>query len=274
MSFPEILKYGFLVIFFATAVLGIASLPNWIEIPEWYKKKIFLALILEVVGVILILFNQEVGGTDSTVVPEIAISKSGWIALDKSGAIIHPRITVSTKDTSITYPLGEQSFSEFQNVSGKLSENGLSVISAKGTRLATISTSALKQNGLFNSFKTASGEITSTKNYAYIQWEKRSNRYWERKGEFLAPFELEIVDNAGGTFYQIRNVKEDTVVFNSESSSKNLISVDNRIIHFLKDEKVYYLLRIAWADLESDKKYVHVINARIEPIVSSGPTLH
>ncbi|MEM8940279.1 MAG: hypothetical protein AAGC64_13140, partial [Bacteroidota bacterium] len=80
--------------------------------------------------------------------------------------------------------------------------------------------------------------------------------------------------NAGGTFYQIRNVKEDTVVFNSESSSKNLISVDNRIIHFLKDEKVYYLLRIAWADLESDKKYVHVINARIEPIVSPGPTLH
>lgn len=74
MLFPEILKYGFLVIFFATAVLGIASLPNWIEIPEWYKKKIFLALILEVVGVILILFNQEVGGTDSTVVPEIAIS--------------------------------------------------------------------------------------------------------------------------------------------------------------------------------------------------------
>lgn len=43
----------FIVIFAATAILAIISLPGWVNIPEWYRKRLFIALILEVVGVII-----------------------------------------------------------------------------------------------------------------------------------------------------------------------------------------------------------------------------
>jgi len=95
--FLEILKYGFLVLFFATAVIGIASLPGWIEIPEYYRKRIFIFLILEVVGAIVIFFNQEIidgsGG-----IPGYTISNENWIALDDSAYVVTPEIIISTQD--------------------------------------------------------------------------------------------------------------------------------------------------------------------------------
>jgi hypothetical protein len=49
----------FLSIFGLTAILTLASLPDWITIPEWYRKKLFVALILQVVGAVIILFKQS-----------------------------------------------------------------------------------------------------------------------------------------------------------------------------------------------------------------------
>lgn len=53
-----VLGYLFLAIFALTAILTLASLPGWINIPEWYRKKLFIALVLEVVGAVIMLFNQ------------------------------------------------------------------------------------------------------------------------------------------------------------------------------------------------------------------------
>ena len=270
MMFIEILKYGFLAIFFATAIIGIASIPNWIKIPEWYRKRIFVALILEVIGVIIILFRQELIITDSTGMPEVTIkNQKNWMALDENGLIVKPEVIIKTQDTSIIKQLGKQSYIEFKDLSSRIIENGLSVRNTDSISLGIIPVLDLKQNGLFNSFNTAKGEITSTENYAYVKWGKSLNGQWNKKGTFLNPFELEVADYSGGTFYQIRNSITDTIVFDSRTSSKNLISPDNRIIHFIEYESVYYILRIIWADLQNEQKYIHVINVRMEPTITT-----
>lgn len=263
--FIEILKYGFLVIFFATAVIGIAGIPEWIKIPEYYRKRIFIALILEVVGVIIILFRQEVIETDQETHPQIELPEKNWMALNASGVLVKPKVSFSVNDTTITKPIGVHSYLELDNLAGQVNQSGLSVINADSQSLGTIEYHKLKACGLFNSFATAADEISSTQNYAYVKWGKLSSGQWSKKGQFVGPFEFEIRDTDEGTHYRIRNTETNTIVDDSKNYSSDLFGVDNRKIHFLRHDNVYYLLRIAMADLSNENKYVHVINARLEP---------
>lgn len=267
MNFIDILKYGFLIIFFATAIIGIAGIPGWIKIPEWYRKRIFIALVLEVVGAIIILFRQEFIINDSAGIPGLKINNENWTALDDSALIVKPEITIATQDTTFTISLGNQSHSAFNGLTAKIIRNGLSIRNADSITLGHIPGTDIERVGLFNSIKTAKNEITSTENYAYIKWEKNKNGKWMRKGSFLDPFELEVYDDHSGTYYRIKNKTDNKHIFDSKSNAKDLIYEDNRIIHFLKYQKVYYLLRITWADLQKqqNEKYVHVINVKIQP---------
>ncbi|UII22323.1 hypothetical protein [Fulvivirga ligni] len=258
--FIEILKYGFLVIFFATAIIGIAAIPGWIKIPDYYRKRIFIALILEVVGVIIILFKQEMVVSKTLSEPKITVSPTNWTAFDENGILIQPELTVKTGDTVMTQKLGNTSYSAFKNLHGQRTKNGLIIKNSEDEILGQIS---LGETGLFNSFKTAKNEITSTENYAYIKWTKERKGEWLQSGSFLGPFQFLVSDYYKGTFYMIKN--GDQVIFDSRESSKNLFSADNRIIHFFEQDHVFYLFRIAWADLKEKDKYIHVINVRMEP---------
>ena len=264
--FVEILQYGFLVIFFATAIIGLASLPGWIPIPEWYRKKIFIALILEVVAVIIFVAKQEMT-SEASGVPRFEIAQKNWVALDKKATRVNPEIKISTNDTSITQTLGADSFSPFSNLSSTVSNQGLEIKNENGDLLTVVSKSQLESAGLFNSFETAKNEISSTENHSYARW-KRTNRSenptWRRYGKYLDPFNLQIFDDGNETKYEIK--KENEVLFKSDDSSKDLFSVDNRIIHFYEYEQTYYLLRINEADLtDSLENYVHVLQIRLEP---------
>lgn len=264
--FLEILKYGFLVIFFSTAVMGLVSIPGWLKIPDWYRKKIFIALILEVVGVIVILFNKEVVEQQTiTETPSVTISDQNWWAFNKNGQLIQPSLLVETSDTTIEKKLGNQEFYKIQNLSAVLNEQQLEILNADSLALAHIRLSKLKSSGLFNGFKTANGEITSTENYAYVKWKKSASSSWKQHGQFLEGFSLNIQDFDEGTYYQVVNNFNQQVVFDSRNSSKNLFAVDNRIIHFYQYNHRFYLLRISWADLNATDKYVHVINVKMEP---------
>ncbi len=55
----DILDIVFLVIFALTAVITLLSLPNWIKIGEWYKKKLFGILILQVVGAVIMVYKDK-----------------------------------------------------------------------------------------------------------------------------------------------------------------------------------------------------------------------
>ena len=49
----DILFFVFIGIFILTALLTLLSLPGWVKLDEWYQKKLFLALIIEVVCVVI-----------------------------------------------------------------------------------------------------------------------------------------------------------------------------------------------------------------------------
>ena len=267
--FVEILQYGFLGIFFVTAVIGLASLPGWIPIPEWYRKKIFIALVLEVVAVIIFVAKQEMIGGSSGV-PIVELSEQDWVALDNEAHRINPKIRISTRDTSITQTLGTNSFSPFSNLQSRVSDQGLEIKNDKGKLLTVVSKAELETVGLFNSFETAKNEISSTENHSYVRWKrtnKAENPTWRRYGKYLDPFNLRIFDDGNETKYEIK--KDNRVLFKSDDSSKDLFSVDNRIIHFYEHEQTYYLLRINEADLtDSLENYVHVLQIRLEPTIA------
>ncbi len=262
--FIEILKYGFLIIFFATAIIGIASIPNWIKIPEYYRKRIFIALILEVVGVIIILFRQEMIIPEQHK-PDVSISTGHWVVMDKNAEIVTPVVTIKACDTIMTKKIVSDKDLVFTNIKGELSKTGYEITNSKGKIIANISTQELVAAGLFNSFKTAKNEISSTENYSYIKWEKHKEGRWRKRGDFIGPFTLKVADYNGSTYYSIYNTADSTTVFDSSKKAKNMFSVDNRIIHFYEYNNVYYMLRISWADLKAEKKYVNIINVRIEP---------
>lgn len=267
--FIEILKYVFLVIFLATAIIGLGSLPDWIKIPDWYRKKIFIALILEVVGVLIMLFQQELF-QDSRGIPDYCISNKNWVAIDDSAFIVRPEIKISTKDTSFITALGKESFSPFTCLKSTITSNGLEIKNSKGITLFTASKKQLKQLGLFNSIQTAKGEVSSSENYAYVKWEKsdaQTGGKWKQYGSYLTPFRFDIYDEYGQTKYQIVNTNTNETVFSSDLRSKNLFTIDNRVIHFFEHNGIYYLIRIVVADLEENTlvKYTHILQIRFEP---------
>ena len=81
----------FLVIFVLIAVLTLASLPGWIEIPKKSRDQLFMALLLEVFGAIIILFSQNILYKEEK--PITLRAASNWVArdLDKS-ELTKPRV--------------------------------------------------------------------------------------------------------------------------------------------------------------------------------------
>lgn len=263
----EILKYSFLGIFLATAIIGILSLPGWIKLDEWYRKKIFIALILEVIGAIIILFNQEVITSGPSGTPSFTVTDQEWVALNDSAHVIQPEVVITTNDTMMVRELGKESLPAFKGLTLQLSGKDLRINNSLNHKLASVELESLAEYGLFNSFKTAKDEITSTENYSYVKWNKSLGGRWWKKGSFLGPFKIKVDDYSGGTYYQIINIETGENCFDSRNQSRNLFSVDNRIIHFYKYKNVYYLLRIAWANLESSNKYIHIVNVRMQPVL-------
>jgi hypothetical protein len=44
-NFDNVLMIMILVIFGLTAVISLGSIPDWIKIPEWYKKKLYVNIL-------------------------------------------------------------------------------------------------------------------------------------------------------------------------------------------------------------------------------------
>jgi hypothetical protein len=71
----------FLGIFLVTAVIALASLPGWVRIPDYYRRKLFGLLILEVVACIVAFGGQAVrsSGTRQVSLGEVLLSPEfGW----------------------------------------------------------------------------------------------------------------------------------------------------------------------------------------------------
>ncbi len=265
--FLTILGYLFLFIFGLTAILTILSLPNWISIPEWYRKKLFVALILEVVGAIIILFNQSFLNTPTEDI-NYNISNNDVIVLNDSALIVQPTVTFSTNDTTYEYIIGKSELSVVPDFNCSLTSEGLIIKNSDNTVLGKVPIKSLSRASFFNSIKTAKGEVSSTQNYTVVKWNKNDESQWKWKkdGAYLKPFDLKVYEENLETKYQIINTVTNETIFSSDSFAKSLFDVDNRIIHFLEHDRQFFLLRIVEADLvNTETQYTHILQIRFEP---------
>lgn len=235
--FQSILGYLFLFIFALTAILSILSLPNWIKIPEWYRKKLFVALLLEVVGAIIMMFNQSFLGSDQDGTSH-QLSENRFLVLNEAGLVIQPSIQIDAVDTSYAFTFGNMSFDALPKLECYLTEESMIVRSSNNVDLGEVSHEMLKHVGIFNTIKTAKGEVSSSHNYTLVKWKKNeeTENKWVNRGSYLedSPFHLKVYDDNNETKYQIFETSSKKVIFSSDASAKQLFDVDNRIIHFFE----------------------------------------
>lgn len=70
-----------------------------------------------------------------------------------------------------------------------------------------------------------------------------------------------------GTHYRIINKQTDSVVYSSDSRSVAYVfGIDNRLLHYYRDNKYFYMFRVTEANLYSTKNtpFVYVLQVKLE----------
>jgi len=229
----DVLIIIFFVIFGATAILTILSLPGWIEIPEWYKQKLFVALILEVIASVLILFRSEIIGENNVA--------DGINKIDPNTVLI----------------------------SSLQSSGGMNVHrpdSSSSVAVGVIPKDSLEKKGIFNSIEPS---LWQSINNPVVKWERGSSGWYQATGSDIegCPFAFEVYENKKGLpHYKIVNKQVDSIIYSSESRSvSDVFHTDNRLLHYYRDNQSFYMYRITEANPFSvNAPYVYVLQVKLE----------
>lgn len=243
----NILIFVFIAIFVGTALLTLLSLPEWIKINEWYKKKLFNALILEVVGAVVLLFT--------------------YLIEDKS------EIEVKTDPNQVVINRNTEFKPTWDSKSGDIE------IGMQDTTLVIgkVSSNEIFDLGLFNTIKTST---VDSKDYALMEFRQQNNWRNTRGKIDECPFEYEVYSNLekGKLCYRIKDKATQKVLVDSSNSSKiDDFATDNRIHHVLRYDNPemniteYYLYRITDANLQQGNLYVQVLLLKIKPSLEKDP---
>lgn len=233
----DTLLYVFIGIFVLTALLTLLSLPNWINIGEWYRKKLFLALIIEVVAIVLFIgkemLEQKYTKTDDEVVGPITSA----------------------------FPLKPEVRQQGQ----------LSILQDDDEHLGNLPATSLRNLNLFT--RVNSLPAASDKNDV-IKWEAPagSSKWAIKRGKMVTnpPFALEVKDVGTETVYTITNVITGEVKFNSLEPSEDVFNLEHRLTHFFGHENTYCMFRIISSELSKGKdRHVYFLQMKIEPALVS-----
>ena len=263
--------YVFLVIFCSTWLLWLLSFvkTNSINIPEWYRKKIFIAIVAEVASAIIFLFYYHHTTNKVLEKAKVVSENINWISYE-NGNHLSPKVKIIANDN--TY-LKEFKANTSQNkilVGRKTDTTKLNIYSQQNDFLGYIKRSNLSKIGFFNDLKSTNKKIETNSHYKFIKWTKQK-KAWKRNNYFIEPFEFNIYDSNLGTFYRIINTISNDTLYDSKDVKEKKIKInhideDDRINHFIEYQNKFYLFRITHANLEdSGKKYVHVLILKIEP---------
>lgn len=273
----DILIYVFIGIFVLTAIITLASLPNWIKLDEWYKKKLFLALILEVVGIIVVAGGNALGVKTAS---SYELVDTDWVALDKYGNLIQPKVKsrIADEETdSIDKRLGLAQFNTLPTLYLDLNFDNPAEVQLlvktndKQNAIGQLSSDGLKKIGLFNLIN----DVESQHSYATIRFEKKNGKWVCLKdatindvtySDFLddeVRFGIDY-NSELNTHYVIYNTTD--TVYRSKNREFN---TKYRKIHFCKNsDNKYFLFRIVSANLQNEPLFVNVLQMKIEPEVS------
>ncbi|MDL2252066.1 hypothetical protein LJC12_04370 [Odoribacter sp. OttesenSCG-928-J03] len=212
VEWEKALQWVFLSIFALTAILTVLSIPDWIKIPEWYKKKLFAALILEVIGAILLSY------------PTIAElnKKSDEVVVDNKYATIQ-------KTTALSY---------------KIKENwGLEVFH-DSLELGFIPQYQLKSRGIFNAMKPLDGFNSG---YQTVRWKESNGEWVQEKGLDGCDLSVCVFDSLGVVKYRICYGQD--VLYTSSSSV--VFNDGERPTHVFYKGGSYYIVRMSAARLNN-----------------------
>ena len=220
IEWESALKWIFLIIFGLTAILTVLSIPEWIKIPEWYKKKLFTALILEVVGAIVIVFS----------------------GLNKTG---------DQQDIKPVIECKHQHLGERNPLKYTINEDDNLEIADDSLLLGYISKNKLRKNGIFNTIESGDGFNAA---YGTIKWEKESTGWTQTESIANCKLNIQVYDSAG-LKYRIRY--NEKVLFPLEGSTFNFNNDNNRITHVFYEDNAYYIAGITAARLSQPKWNAH-----------------
>jgi len=246
-KFNGILLIMISVIFGLTAILALASIPDWIKIPEWYKKKLFLALIIEIIAIVLghlgsdILGSKGKGGNNN-------IDPANYVERNKEQTLT-PKPDSSMK---FLYIHGNDTLPPI----GKLPISSLECLN------------------LFNTI-----DYDQSKDHVLIKWAKVDN-VWQNTTEEIedCPLFLRIRDlneYPYGTAYEIidRQNPDKAPRFSSANKAIEYFNESRRVVHVFdytnkENGKQYYtLFRIVSANLTPGQpNHVYVLQMRIKPV--------
>lgn len=271
----DVLGYTFLAIFALTALMTLLSLPGWIPIPESYRKVLFKALLLEVIGAVIILFTNSFLKEPSTSTT-YTLSDKNWVALNlDDGRIIQPTLEVVAPDDTLSITLG-LSPSDFRGrlrknqLAGVLSNSGMEIRNKEDEPLGVLPTPSLASAGFFNSIHSNEGELSSSSSFALVKYNKSPQGSWRRSGKYLkgCPLRFKVADANSQTVYDILDSEKGDTLFHSSSVAKHLFDVDHRINHFFEHKGQFYLFRIAGASLDKlSNSFVNVLQIKFSPTI-------
>ncbi|PCJ77892.1 MAG: hypothetical protein COA57_16425 [Flavobacteriales bacterium] len=259
-----ILFYAFLSIFIATAILTLASLPNWIKIPNSYKKILFSTLLVEVIGCVIILFKQEL-------LTKIEVRPNNeWIAMSiNNGEFIRPEIQLTDTTMFLGKSITEvqEKFKSNEYILVK-EDKAFYIKDIKNNYVGRIATDGFENAFLFNGFESVGNEIAGSDNYRKIKFTPKDNSdSWKKKGSFFQnwPLSIEVKDTARQTSYQIKNKQTGSTEYNSLNDAQDVIDKNFRKLHFFECNQAFYLIRISDANLSIKNKYITFILIRLKP---------
>ena len=237
INMPNVLGGMFIAIFAITAILTLLSLPNWINIGEWYRKKLFLALIIEVVALVLLIGRNE-------------------LLKDNSPKALTARIGPNESLRPAVKPGGN-----------------ICVISSDSVELGTISPVSFERMNFFTRINSSADDAEKND---VVKWESAagSTKWVIARGKEMTnpPFALDVRDVGQETVYVITNTVTGEEKFNSGTYHKEgLFDLENRMTHFYGHDNTYCLFRIISSELTKGKKrHVHVLQVKLDPALVAG----
>lgn len=256
-SLINILFYVFIGIFVLTAFLTLLSLPGWVKIDQWYQKKLFLALILEVVGVVVTLFGDTFYGSDNSktyaqteaVLKKMSDTPNTW--LDNKGLNMYFDIITRNRNNDTTNTV---------------------------TQTLTIDQSTIKDMELFNSITLNDFYRESSAILKFRRDPENNNRWYHKEGEIKnCPFKCEVYDASTGANYKITqdsDIKFDSYgpktfdVFNKYNRRYIILSYRDSS----NNDKLYYLYRVTGADLENssiENQFIDIFLIEIKSVLET-----
>lgn len=250
-AYDNILMIMILSIFGVTAVLALGSIPDWIKIPEWYKKKLFTVLIIEVVAIVITYSATKLNGPTNE-----------KITYDKN------------TELSLKY---------FAN------DDSIYACYQKDT-IGRFSRDKLNYNELFNHIKQPVKDYDDYKVIEWT-YDQQTNKWGNTLGDKECaiegcPFYTRVGYVNGTLAFQIFKQGEEIPYFCSKTSDTNEFNnwpKNNRRVHLFeymdeKESKIRYVLfRITSADVYEQtsskpdsttapkRRFAHILQVRIRP---------